>query len=166
MTAKPRYRPLIRSAYLSDLLTPQGLRRTIKQVVQRLRPLQHDFDTIAFRGSSGSLVAPAVALRLSKPLILVRRRGEDCHSYLPVEGNLATEHYAIIDDLVSTGGTVQSIVNAITANQRSVYDPQMGKMTPFPTGVPVLVALYGEWASHDQIRYYGPCGPIRTVGCR
>lgn len=165
MTAKPRHRPLIRSAYLSDLLTPQGLSRTIKQVVQRLRPLRHDFDSIAFRGNSGSLVAPAVALRLRKPLILVRR-GEDCHSHLPVEGNLATERYAIIDDLVSTGTTVQSIVKAITAKQRVVYDPQTGEIIPSPTGVPVLVALYGEWASHDEIREYGPCGTIRTVGCR
>ena len=72
-----------------------------------------DFDTIAFRGMSGALVAPIVARDLKKEIILVRKTGEDNHSGYSLEGHVGAKKYVILDDFVSTGRTVREIIKQV-----------------------------------------------------
>ena len=70
------------------------------------------FDSIACSGISGLLFAPPVARKLKKSLIIVRKRKGD-HSHTLVEGDRAVKSYIILDDLVSTGATIERIIHRI-----------------------------------------------------
>ena len=82
-------------------------------VIERaVRLLRHvEFDTIVFRGFSGAVVGPAVALRLRKPWALIRKEGDNSHSCKSIEG-IVHGDYIIIDDFVATGTTIRKIVTA------------------------------------------------------
>jgi adenine/guanine phosphoribosyltransferase-like PRPP-binding protein len=96
------------SAYLDKPLTTEGLKKILNKSARMLRPHLDKFDTIAFRGLSGALVGPMLAMRLKKEMLAVRK-GEDCHTSRKVEGNFSCERYIIVDDLVCSGGTVNTI---------------------------------------------------------
>jgi adenine/guanine phosphoribosyltransferase-like PRPP-binding protein len=102
---------LVHSSYLAPALTHEGLRKRVDVIVRRLRPISGRFDAIAYRGMSGALVAPAVALRLKKDLIFVRKN-ESCHTNMKVEG-VECKRYVIVDDMVSSGTTVRTIKEKI-----------------------------------------------------
>ena len=72
------------------------------------------FDTIAFRGMSGALISPQVAIAMQKHLILVRKGNESSHSDYLVEGYKAAQRYVILDDFVSTGATRDAIKESVT----------------------------------------------------
>jgi len=48
---------------------------SVKDGVANLKPRRHLFDAIAFRGMSGAIIAPAIAARLNKPVLMVRKDG-------------------------------------------------------------------------------------------
>jgi phosphoribosylpyrophosphate synthetase len=80
----------------------------IERAVKCLKGVK--FDTVVFRGFSGAIVGPAVALRLGKPWALVRKVGDSSHSLNTVEGYVSSE-YVIIDDFIDSGETVNKIVS-------------------------------------------------------
>jgi len=80
----------------------------------------HEFDAIAFRGLSGALLAPIVALQMGKTLIAVRK-GESTHSSRDVEGDYGARRYVIIDDIVSSGDTVRAIIADIKTENPEAY---------------------------------------------
>ena len=105
------YEPKIDCAmHLENGLTPA----TRKDILDRLIHLlgYYQFDAIAFRGLSGALFAPAVAILMNKTLLAVRK-GEKCHSGREVEGDYNARRYVIIDDFVSSGTTVREIIEKI-----------------------------------------------------
>ena len=102
------------SNYLNDILKHGGLKQVVDRLVQILRRKNApEFDAIACCGCSGFLVAPAVALRLKKNLIIIRKSIANCHSRLLVEGPLNTKKYIIIDDLIDKGNTIKKILKAM-----------------------------------------------------
>lgn len=76
-----------------------------------LEPLT--FDTFAFSGNSGALVAPVMAHKLQKEMIMVRKPDVTCASSFPVEGFEDAQKYVIIDDMVASGSTTQRIVRGV-----------------------------------------------------
>jgi len=105
------YKHDIRCAgHLERGLDPAKRRETVEIIAQILR--HYEFDAIAFRGLSGALFAPTVAMLLDKSLLAVRK-GEDCHSSRTVEGDYAALTYVILDDMVSSGETIRVIVEDI-----------------------------------------------------
>lgn len=102
------------AGYLRDI-EPDVLRDTIEKTVLALTGIQ--FDALAFRGASGLLVGPSVALRLNKTMILVRKPEEktlgECHSWNNCEGDRGARRYIIVDDFVCEGNTARKIVEAI-----------------------------------------------------
>lgn len=102
----------LKTAYLQSL-DPTLLKQEIAMTVKSIGKLK--FASIAFRGVSGSLVAPAVAVRLKKGLIVVRKDTSSQHSCYLVEGHrlIGPQKYIIIDDFPSSGQTVKEIVNEI-----------------------------------------------------
>lgn len=73
----------------------------------------HNFDTIAFRGMSGALIAPLVSVILGKPFTMVRKPGEGSHSSCTIEGCTNFKTYVIVDDFMATGKTARAIKEAI-----------------------------------------------------
>lgn len=103
----PRYRC---ADHLFPLINPKNCKRLVRLAVKVLK--RYEFDTIAFRGLSGALIAPIIAMRMNKHLVAIRK-GESCHSSHQLEGNVATERYVIVDDFISSGETVRKIVQEI-----------------------------------------------------
>lgn len=103
----------ITSEYLHDILDVHSLKRIISRTTTHLKPFAKDFQAIAFRGMSGAIVAPTVACRLNKEIIVVRKKGLNAHSSLIVEGSRNIKNYIIIDDFVCEGATVVSIQEEI-----------------------------------------------------
>lgn len=99
------------AGHLERGLDPDLRRQTVEDVIRILRPL--DFDAIAFRGLSGALIAPTVAMLMGKTLLAVRKPEEQRHSYRMVEGDYAARRYVIIDDMVSSGDTLRAIWSEI-----------------------------------------------------
>lgn len=99
--------------YMNYAVRADDRKKVIEKAVRRLRALIKDgcqFDTIAFTGMSGALIAPVIADRLGKPFTLVRKTTHDCHSFCVVEGWVEDGMtYIVIDDLVSTGETLNRI---------------------------------------------------------
>jgi hypothetical protein len=100
------------SEYLDTSLDRAAADRVIKELIKFIKASQVEFDSIAFRGMSGALIAPIVAFKMKKDLILVRKK-ESSHSNHAVEGNKATRRYIIIDDFVGGGTTLDTIVSTI-----------------------------------------------------
>jgi len=87
--------------------------RMIQKLLKAMRKIK--FDAIAFRGVSGSLMAPILAYKLKKGLIVVRKGNESTHSSYVVEGTIDNRHtkYVIVDDLILTGETIENIMSEI-----------------------------------------------------
>ena len=104
------YKPRIINDYSAYFLTPTKLRKAVQKCVRIIRKRKLKFDAIAFRGLSGAVVAPMVALALKKTLIAVRKNRS--HG-IKVCGDLGAQSYLIIDDFISSGETVRKIVTSI-----------------------------------------------------
>lgn len=99
--------------YLKYYLDPVAAKNRYVLAAKVLKKYAKEFDSIAFTGMSGALIAPAIASRLNKPLIMVRKSTRNCHSSHKVEGNKACKKYVIVDDLISSGETATNIQKAI-----------------------------------------------------
>jgi adenine/guanine phosphoribosyltransferase-like PRPP-binding protein len=100
------------AGHLRAMLSPAIAKHTVRQVVKMVRARNIEFDAIACRGVSGLLIAPIVAMRLNKTLIVVRK-GENTHSPYTVEGDHGANTYLILDDFIDVGDTVRQIAKEI-----------------------------------------------------
>lgn len=99
------------SDYLSAALSfPNTVADT---VIEILNNNKIDFDGIAFSGFSGSLIAPLVAAKMNKSLLLIRKESDKSHSFRRIEGSLDVKRVVIIDDLIVEGKTIDFIVNTL-----------------------------------------------------
>lgn len=102
----------------------EDFRTIIDKAVKALQDL--DIDTVVCRGFSGATVAPVVAHALGVKWALVRKKGESTHSCRNIEGDIDGK-YVIIDDFISTGDTVNKIIEEVGDKAKCVgvylYDP-------------------------------------------
>jgi adenine/guanine phosphoribosyltransferase-like PRPP-binding protein len=133
------------------LLEPARLERAIKETTRFLRhKFKFQFTHVAFSGYSGALVAPQVAKRLDKQILVIRKPDENCHSSANLEfvwitpkttykRNIYTQtwsllRYVIIDDFISSGKTIRRIRKTIQQTYRGktrcvgviIYHPDWG----------------------------------------
>jgi hypothetical protein len=103
------------SNYLHNVLTPAKLARIINHATREQDILRSfmPFDAIAFTGVSGAMVAPILALKWQKGLLLVRKPNEKNHSSMLVEGMEVAKSYLIVDDLIASGDTARRIIAAL-----------------------------------------------------
>ena len=151
---KSEHRADIRCAYhLDPVLNPTHIAATVKKMVTVLRKRikkGDDFDAIAVRGLSGTLIAPVLALKLKKTLLVVRK-GEDCHSSQTVEGDYGARSYVIVDDFVSSGRTVRAITEELAA--------------AIPAAVCVGFQGYSAADATDYTRGWRSVEDLRDDGC-
>jgi phosphoribosylpyrophosphate synthetase len=74
---------------------------------------KYEFDAIAFRGMSGAIPSPVIALAMNKTMIMVRKPESESHSGRNVEGDRAARRYVIVDDFIESGATVQAIYDQV-----------------------------------------------------
>lgn len=133
------------SHYLETVIDPKKLPQTIKRMVKELKPYADRFDAIAFTGMSGTLVAPAVALKLKKSFLMVRKTEKlGSHSAYTVEGDMSTQRYLILDDQISTGTTVIDILKKISECESFDKPPKC-----------VGVALYNDSSEYHDSTSWG-----------
>jgi adenine/guanine phosphoribosyltransferase-like PRPP-binding protein len=113
MNHTPRYDHV---SHLKVLRNDEWL-ENVEKCVAGLKPISEQFDAIAVRGLSGLLLVSAVAAKLDKTVIVVRKRQEvqnrDCHSHNFCEGDRGARTYIILDDFIDTGATAQAIAEEI-----------------------------------------------------
>lgn len=97
--------------YGTQINTSPVFSHVVDYVVDCLKPVE--FDTIVFRGFSGALVGPTVALQMEKQWALVRKPGDNAHSNNSIEGFVKGK-FVILDDFIVTGTTIRAIVEAVS----------------------------------------------------
>jgi len=102
--------------YLQNVTTANNWRKVVSQLAKNIKAANLDFESIAFCGMSGALVAPTVAGRLGKTILMVRKDNDGSHSGCKLEGNPNTKNFIIVDDLLFTGSTINRIIETIRAN--------------------------------------------------
>ncbi len=91
-----------------------GLQREIDRVIAALEPKKKSFDSIVVMGMSGVIVGVPVSLALDKPLVIVRKNTEDCHSTQRLINKSEIGKKALfLDDFVSNGSTRQRVCLAV-----------------------------------------------------
>lgn len=103
---------MIRCAnHLRFLIPSKERSKAVEKAIKALS--KHNFDSIAFMGMSGALVAPTIASRMNKELLMVRKKDEKRHSSFDVEGYSISKRFVIVDDFVCSGETVTYILDQI-----------------------------------------------------
>ena len=104
-------------------------------------------DAVAVTGKSGLSLAFATLMLIDFPLIVVRKRGENSHGN-PIEGTRSVDvrKYIILDDFVSSGDTVKTMVDSID----EMVDSAMNVMPLRCVGV-LQYLRYGT--GYDPVRY-------------
>ena len=97
------------------------LQEIVDRTVKDLRKEADHFDYIAVRGCSGLVVGSPVALKLNKPLVIIRKPDEKHHSYGQTLINIRHSfgRYVFLDDFICSGATRDSVVVAL--NNRGEY---------------------------------------------
>lgn len=83
----------------------------VDRTAKALGEIADKFDFIAVRGCSGMVVGAPVALRLNKPLVIVRKPEEDSHSFGRSVINAQNAHgrYIFLDDFIASGATHRAV---------------------------------------------------------
>lgn len=149
----PREGTTVSSSYLHSVYDPESFQRTVELTVELMKPNLDGFDAIVFRGSSGAALAYPVAYLLKKPLLHVRK--ELGHSYSKLEGLYGAKRIAIVDDFVSSGDTLRTIMQEVVAGYA-----ERGYAAPVLTHL----FLYAERCSSSEGAVRGAVGEI-LEGC-
>lgn len=98
------------------------LAAVVKQTTDDLRPVRKQFDTIVVQGMSGVVVGAPVAVRLRKPLVIVRKVADMEEIYRHTYNSgiinpdaLIDKRALFLDDFVSGGGTRKRVLQAVTS---------------------------------------------------
>lgn len=104
----------IQSDYLNTIFSPKKFAKKIEIATKKLA--DKDFDSIAVTGNSGTLFGGALAYVLNKKLILVRKKNDNCHSYMEVEMNNESSKYIFLDDFVCEYSTYKRVTGILRKN--------------------------------------------------
>lgn len=104
------------SWYIRPALDPQQFKKAVDMVADQVIADAVNglpIDVIAVTGVSGLTVGSAVAYETGIPLCVVRKGRDSIHCDFTVEYDQSFSSYIIVDDLVSTGDTLDNIHKAI-----------------------------------------------------
>ncbi len=99
--------------YLRFVVNPELRKSAVQRTLRAIR--KERFDTIAVRGVSGLTVGAIIAHRRKVGLAVIRKASDlTTHSPHDIETPLNVSRYIIVDDNVSSGQTIYTIVQAMT----------------------------------------------------
>jgi hypothetical protein len=101
------------SEHFKKALDASELQLVVLESIALLSPIE--FDTIAFIGLSGAVVAPIIAYEMGKELLMIRKSGgaDKSNSGQWIEGNVGAKRVVIVDDLISSGKTISQVMHAL-----------------------------------------------------
>jgi len=105
-----------------DGTTPAEHRQTVKRITKAFTKHLDRFDYIAVRGISGLMVGAPVSLAINKPLVVVRKPDEKCHStfkdaingYAMNMRDVRKRRCVFLDDFRETGNTERAVVESVS----------------------------------------------------
>lgn len=115
----------VHTSYLQMVFTKGEFRDKLNIAESQLRDV--DFDAFAVRGTSGLVFGGALAAKMNKGLIVVRKGREQAHSSIMVEGWRAGKKYIFLDDLVCSGETRRAVAEEIKASERFEHYVRAGQ---------------------------------------
>lgn len=103
--------------YLRPLLGGEEASKHVSKFVKFIKESKVEFDYIVVRGLSGVLMGTLVAVRMKKKLVIIRKETEGSHGFA-VEaygrwGDTMKGSFIIIDDLIDSGKTIETIFREI-----------------------------------------------------
>jgi hypothetical protein len=134
------------SMYLKTIFQPALLNRAVKDIVKICKHIGLDnFDAIAFRGMSGSMIAPIISLKLNKRMVMVRKENDDSHCGYKVEGYRYAERVIIIDDLIASGNTICNTIKRLVKQRDS-------EVHLVPLKIVAIILYHDDHAYSDGMR--------------
>jgi orotate phosphoribosyltransferase len=103
--------------YSEECFHGESIDRIIAEAKLKLAHL--DYDTFVCRGMSGCLLTPFLAKEFNKRLCVVRKES-NCHDFKTVIGHKPLKNYIIVDDFISSGSTIQSILDNMNVEHKCV----------------------------------------------
>lgn len=96
--------------YIQNESYSKGFISDVESLVEEARSALEnvDFDTMAGRGLSGSLIIPVLARELGKHFFIVRKTEESSHTDALGEGRMG-RRWVFVDDFVSSGATRNAV---------------------------------------------------------
>jgi hypothetical protein len=119
----------------------EDLQTYVDQSVETLKPHTDAFDFIACSGMSGVVVAAPLGLQLHKPVVVVRKADDNNGHHAGGEiitVDRARGPYVIVDDFMSSGGTVDYIKQKLS----EVTEYHWAGFTRHPQNPPVFAGYY------------------------
>ena len=102
--------------YMSRYVNPTELVAAVDRACIAIKALEDRgevIDAIAFRGCSGMMMGPLIAVKANKTMLMVRKPDDGSHSYMVVEGDKGARSYLIVDDFVDSGATARAIKDEV-----------------------------------------------------
>lgn len=89
---------------------------TVQESVHGLQSRINSFDAIACSGTSGLLIAPALAAEMDKALIIVRKPRDGSHAveYVEFDESKKLKRFIVVDDVYCSGKTFARIYDKVT----------------------------------------------------
>lgn len=116
------------SSWLTACVDPATMRLVVKKIGDAIledmvRGVK--IDAIAVRGVSGAVIGGALSVSVGLPLVIVRKPNDGTHSCYSVEYGEDFSAYAFVDDLISSGSTLDIVRSEIKrecdADMSSIY---------------------------------------------
>jgi adenine/guanine phosphoribosyltransferase-like PRPP-binding protein len=101
--------------YLVYVLAGKQFNRTVARLAQTIQKSGIEFDAIAVCGIGGVSIGPALAAKLGKEIIIVRK-DDDINNHSLRDSERSSDKiksYVIVDDLVAGGRTVRSMAKKL-----------------------------------------------------
>jgi adenine/guanine phosphoribosyltransferase-like PRPP-binding protein len=88
---------------------------TVAKATAFLKPVRGEFDSIVVTGMSGVIVGAPVALRLRKPLVVLRKEGDDAHGAYRgwINQDRLGERALFLDDFTYMGFTRNRVIERV-----------------------------------------------------
>lgn len=162
-----------KESYIGAALNPVTAPLLHKAFLAYIRSFRLRFDTVICRGTSGLLVAPIVAQKMKKELIVVRK-SDGNHSGKPLEGFNQPRKFIIVDDFICTGSTVNAMLEVMhqkhpTAKCVGIFcwrgsDGNAYKFTSQDKSRTDEIQRYSMWPNDDCESFtYNPEPPVRKI---
>jgi adenine/guanine phosphoribosyltransferase-like PRPP-binding protein len=94
-----------------------GLHDTVERTAADLWKHRNEFDSIVCIGMSGVVVATPVALKLNKPVVILRKPEDDSHQGLSKGGIINSDALGsralLVDDFSSSGDTERGVIERV-----------------------------------------------------